>query len=132
MNNRIKLSETDCQYLINEEEKTVSCKMFYRLKMDNETVGVFTYFFDEYPFNKYPCSLQNVTATARLSEGDTFDVKKGMQVARAKAETKAYKRMRQIMKKLSGKLASMIVVTNDFENRAEDIIKHNDEYLKTF
>lgn len=127
MNNRIKLSETDCQYLINEEEKTVSCKMFYKLKMDNETVGVFTYFFDE-----YPCSLQNVTATAHLAEGDTFDVKKGMQVARAKAETKAYKKMRKIMKMLSGKLASMLVVTNDFENRAEDIIKHNDEYLKTF
>ena len=127
MNNRIKLSETDCQYFINEEKKTVSCKMFYRLKLDNDIVGVFTHLFGE-----YPCYLQNVTATAHLAEGDTFDVKKGMQVARAKAETMAYKNMRQLMKKLSGKLASMLVVTNDFENRTEDIIKHNDEYLKTF
>lgn len=125
MNNRIKLSETDCQYFINEEKKTVSCKMFYRLKLDNDIVGVFTHIFGE-----YPCYLQKATATAHLAEGDTFDVNKCMQIARAKAETMAYKNMRQLMKKLSGKLASMLVVTNDFENRAEDIIKHNDEYLK--
>lgn len=127
MNNRIKLSETDCQYFINEEKKTVSCKMFYRLKMDSDIIGLLAHLLDE-----YPCYLQTVTATTHLAEGDTFDVKKGMQVAKAKAETMAYKRMRQIMKRLSGKLASMLVVTNDFENRAEDTIKHNEEYLKTF
>ena len=127
MNNRIKLSETSCEYFINDKKKTVSCKMFYRLKLDNDIVGVFTHLFDE-----YPCYLQHVTATTHLAEGDTFDVKKGMQVARAKAETMAYKNMRQLMKKLSGKLASMLVVTNDFENRAEDVINHNNEYIKTF
>lgn len=127
MNNRIKLSETDCQYFINEEKKTVSCKMFYRLKMDSDIIGFFAHLFDE-----YPCYTQTLTATTHLAEGDTFDVKKGMQVARAKAETMAYKRMRQIVKRLSGKLASMLVVTNDFENRADDTIKQNEEYLKTF
>lgn len=38
----------------------------------------------------------------------------------------------KISKKLSDKLASMLVCTNDFENRAEDVINHNKEYLKTF
>ena len=127
MSYRIKLSETDCEYFINEEKKTVSCKMFYRLKMDSDMNIVFAHLFDEYPF--YP---ESVTATTHLSEGDTFDVNKGMQVARAKAETIAYKIARKNVKKLSDKLASMLVCTNDFENRAEDVINHNKEYRKTF
>lgn len=127
MSNRIKLSETDCEYFINEEKKTVTCKMFYRLKFDNDIVGVFTHL-----FNEYPCYLQEETATTHLADGDTFDVKKGMQVARAKAETMAYKKMRQLVKNLSNKLTSVLVCTNDFVTRADDVIKHNNEYRKTF
>jgi hypothetical protein len=127
MNNRIKLSETDCEYFINEEKKTVSCKMFYRLKMDDDIYMLFAHLFDE-----YPSCIESVTATTHLSEGDEFDVNKGMQVARAKAETIAYKIARKNVKKLSDKLASMLVGTNDFENRAEDVINHNEEYRKTF
>ncbi len=127
MSYRIKLSETDCQYFINEEKKTVSCKMFYRLKMDSDMYIVFTNLFDE-----YPSYIESVTATTHLSEGDKFDVNKGMQVAKAKAEIMAYKNVRKHVKKLSDKLASVLVCTNDFENRAEDAINHNKEYLKTF
>ena len=127
MSYRIKLSETDCQYFINEEKKTVSCKMFYRLKMDSDMYIVFTNLFDE-----YPSYIESVTATTHLSEGDKFDVNKGMQVAKAKAEIMAYKNVRKHVKKLSDKLANILVYTNDFENRAEDAINHNKEYLKTF
>lgn len=127
MSYRIKLSETDCQYFINEEKKTVSCKMFYKLKMDSDMYIVFTNLFDE-----YPSYIESVTATTHLSEGDKFDVNKGMQVAKAKAEIMAYKNARKNIKKLSDKLASVLVCTNDFENRAEGAINHNKEYLKTF
>lgn len=127
MSYRIKLSETDCQYFINEEKKTVSCKMFYKLKMDSDMYIVFTNLFDE-----YPSYIESVTATTHLSEGDKFDVNKGMQVAKAKAEIMAYKNVRKNVKKLSDKLANILVYTNDFENRAEDAINHNKEYLKTF
>ena len=127
MNNRIKLSETHCQYFVNEEKKTVTCKLTYSLKTDYDTEEALVHLINMFPFY-----TQNATATTHLAEGDTFDVKKGMQVARAKAETMAYKRMKQIIKTLSGKLASMLVSTNDFVNRADDVIKHNNEYLKTF
>lgn len=94
MSYRIKLSETDCQYFINEEKKTVSCKMFYRLKIDSDMDIVFTNLFDE-----YPSYIESVTATTHLAEGDKFDVNKGMQVAKAKAEIMAYKNARKNIKK---------------------------------
>ena len=127
MSNRIKLSETSCEYFINEEKKTVTCKLNYSLKTDRDTEEALVHLINMFPFY-----TQNATATTHLSDGDTFDVKKGMQAARAKAETMAYKQMKQIIKTLSGKLASMLVSTNDFVHRADDVIKHNNEYRKTF
>ena len=127
MDNRIKLSEANCEYFINEEKKTVSCKMFYRLKVDSDICESLAGLLDE-----FPTYLQYVTATTHLSKGDIFDVKKGMQVARAKAETMAYKNMRQIIKNLSSKLSRMLVVTTDFEKKADETINHNKRYIETF
>lgn len=126
-NNNIKLSVIDCQYFINEKKKTVTCKMFYALKMDVSMENVFACLLKEYPY----CA-QAVVATAYLADGDTFDKKKGMQVARAKAESMAYKEMVPLMSNLRDILNNIEMGITEFGFKAYDTINHNKEYLKTF
>lgn len=123
----MKISVIDCQYFVNEKKKTVTCKMFYALKMEEVISNAFRFLIGEYPH----CP-QSVIATAYLAPGDTFDEKKGKQVARAKAETMAYKEMLPLMDKLRNTLNYVEVEMSEFGFKATDTIEHNKEYLSTF
>lgn len=126
-NNNIKLSVIDCQYFFNEKKKTVTCKMFYKLKMDKSIESAFRFL-----TGKYPHCPQCVITTAYLAKGDTFDKKKGTQVARAKAESMAYKEMVLLMNSLRDILNNIEMGIIEFGFKAYDTINHNKEYLKTF
>ena len=126
-NNNIKLSVIDCQYFFNKKKKTVTCKMIYKLKMDKSIENAFRFL-----TGKYPHCPQCVITTAYLANGDTFDEKKGTQVARAKAESMAYKEMVLLMDSLRDILNNIEIGLSEFGFKASDIISHNKEYLKTF
>lgn len=123
----MKISVNNCQYFVNKKKKTVTCKMSYVLKMEEVTSNAFRFLLGEYPY----CN-QEVITTAYLAKGDTFDVKKGKQVARAKAETMAYKNMLHLMPRLLSKFSEMSIEVNNFINKATDTVEHNKEYLKSF
>jgi hypothetical protein len=126
-NNNIKLSVVGRQYFFNKKKKTVTCKMSYKLKMDKSIENAFTYL-----MKRNPCLTQTVSSTAYLADGDTFDKKKGMQVARAKAESMAYKEMVLLMNSLRDILNNIEMGIIEFGFKVYDTINHNKEYLKTF
>ena len=75
-------------------------------------------------------TLLPITAIARIKENDKFDFELGCKIALAKAERKAYKCVRNIIKDELKKLSILIDNMTDFAIKSDKIIKHNTEYIK--
>ena len=125
--NKIKLSVTDSNYIVDEKNATVTCTMSFKLKTNSDIENAFMRLMGEYPHYEH-----EVTATAYLAEGDTFDLKKGMQVARAKAELAAYEKVQPLVTELINSISKMDIPLTDFEAKAYRTIEHNKEYIKSF
>jgi hypothetical protein len=74
-----------------------------------------------------------VAETAKLDPADTFDIETGKKVARAKAESKAYKFMaKKIAKIIDGSYDVIVCACKQFIEKAAGVKRHNDEYLSQF
>ena len=74
--------------------------------------------------------LLPITAIARIKENDKFDFELGCKIALAKAERKAYKYVRDVIKSEFKRLSILIDNMTDFAIKSNKIIKHNTEYIK--
>lgn len=133
MHNEIKLSFTDYQYYINQAKNTVTCKVICNLNCPLNVSRLYS----ELRFLDDSLNLQYldrfvVRATAHLNPSDEFDEEKGMNIARAKAESIAYEKVRKHLKKLHKTLHEVNCHITDFANKALNVIYHNDEYLSSF
>jgi len=122
MRNEIKLKFIEPEYIVDETNKIVVCKLtFFVLTPPNV---------DErcYPFRR----MITVKSIARTCENDTFDINIGKKVSLAKAEQKAYAKTRKMciskLKELSDVMAKLIM----FCDKSFDVCDHNENYLKQF
>lgn len=68
---------------------------------------------------------------AVCSDDDIFDLEKGKKIAKARAETEAYKRATELLRDKVFNLAhSYVNMYTDFYSRNINVRKHNKEYIK--
>ena len=118
MNERIKIKFDEPEFFVNEEKKTVACKLRGAINMPEGTYRVWEDFF-------------NILATAECSPEDEFDIEKGKRIALAKAENKIFKRARRSLQYLKNDLEYTVNLIAGYEINSQSYIDHNEEYIKT-
>ena len=80
-----------------------------------------------------PCIVGSCTGKAVLSEGDKWDLEKGLAISKARAEANAYRQAANRINKIWRRTTSFkVAFTNlvaDLDDRADEVIRHNDSYI---
>ena len=98
--------------------------MFFNVKAQPDVIATIGALVDE--------DCYEVTAEARLATGDIFDLETGKKIARAKAESMAYRKLWGCLSRLSNRMLNVLDCIEEFGYKAESVVNHNDEYLATF
>lgn len=120
----IKISFVNTWFIINEEEKTVGCKLRFNIKGSKDAIKIINDFADD--------KFREVTAYARLHEGDVFDIESGKKVARARAESMAYRRFERMLCRITCQLMGVIDSFADFNEKTHNVIESNNKYIGKF
>ena len=120
----IKISFDTPIYYVNKKTNKVGCRLQFEIKGPDSVIKVINSFADEDCFE--------VVAEASLHPDDNFDIEKGTTIARAKAETMAYRRVNRLFKRICGKLANVAIAFMDFDHKALTVINNNDDFLSKF
>lgn len=134
---KLKLSFNEPTFYVNESKKTVTCVMGYRLRVKgNDALAAAihlvsgAYLDNDENAIRYPFV---VSSTAKLNPLDKFDVETGKKVARAKAESLAYKHISRTLNRSIGKFVREAVeLCAEFNHKAVNVCAHNDEYISKF
>lgn len=135
---KFKLSFEEPKFFINEKKGIVTCVMEYRFAgADYVLKDIADLFFGnkdlfgcDNPLKGY---YTTVTASAKLDPQDKFDVEKGKKVARAKAESQAYRFISKTLSRVLEKyLTNLTISVGEFQTKALGVIEHNDRYIKQF
>lgn len=122
MRNEIKIRFEEPRYAVNSKKGTVDCMLKYYVFYPSSLIGTF---FDIEDICLY------VKGTAKVSSGDVFDENVGKKISLAKAEKKAYTKIRKrLIKRMTNKIDNAIRIANNFINKAHDVIEHNGKYLE--
>lgn len=96
----------------------------FSVNENNDTICCVTYKKDSF------LKKNTFYARAKLHEGNTYDKKMGERIAFAKAERKAYKYARNMMRKDIEKIESLLAAAKAFFKKADGCYEHNNEYIK--
>lgn len=120
----IKLSVRDTIFYVNEKTKAVGCKLYFDVKGPADVISVIKTFTDN--------SRYEVVAEARVNPEDTYNIEVGKKVARAKAESMAYRQLANILQRITYRLMTVLNSVDDFMYKTDAVIEHNNNYLATF
>lgn len=134
MDKQFKISVIETEYSTDVEKKTVTCKIYYKIKAaDHKKIQIIN------SLNAFVDGGMNVgrvytaVATAKALPEDEFDQHKGEQISRAKAESNAYNRVSAFFMRLNTwfdeNIASSLV---EFTKKSLGVISHNNKYIETF
>ena len=128
-----KLSFGEPKYFVNEKKKIVTCLVSCRLKgADQILLNIFKDIADWSYYEENVFRFE-AYATSQLDPADNFDPEIGKKVARAKAESMAYKYAKKQITKMYDKYNSvMSKAIENFNAKATNVIEHNVEYVKQF
>ena len=137
---KFKLKFWDPDYYVNEKKGTVTCVLKFRLdsvdssQKDEDAFKAVRYMTESVYGEDNPISYRySITETAKLDPKDTFDVEIGKKVARAKAESSAYKFCSKILTKSIEKFTfNLAGAAADFIEKATGVVIHNKRYLSQF
>lgn len=121
MRNEIKIRFEEPEYEVNPEKGTVECFLKYEVLYPDFLQGVFFYGEKIYFYTR---------GTAKVSSEDIFDENIGKKISLAKAEKKAYAKIRKRLIRRTYKIADAFDVTVAFIDKACEVIDHNDKYLE--
>lgn len=124
MRQKLKLSVYNTEFYVNEKKKRVRCKMQFGIRGDIDTLLLVNMFSDRNCFE--------VMAEANTDPQDQFDVETGKKVARAKAESMAYKQLTNMLRRIALKTYYSMQDFMDFDIKADGVREHNEKYLATF
>lgn len=134
MDKQFKISVIETEYFTNVEKKTVTCKIYYKIKTSDErknyAINALNVFVDG---GMYMDSVYTAVATAKTFPDDVFDQHKGEQISRAKAESMAYYRVSSFFMRLDKWYAENISSSmTEFTKKSLGVISHNNKYIETF
>ena len=124
MRQKLKLSVYNTEFYVNEKKKRVRCKMQFGIRGDIDTLLLVDMFSDRDCFE--------VMAEANTDPQDQFDIETGKKVARAKAESMAYKQLNNMLRRIALKTYYAMQDFMDFDIKADGVREHNDKYLAAF
>lgn len=120
---KIKLIVDETKFYINEEKRTVACKMsgYVNFPYHNDGCNPF------YTFNHI---VDTVVATAKCHPDDDFDIEKGKRIARARAESKLYSKIcKGGMRETMRYVFEFEAAHRDFLDKAAGVIVNNGNYI---
>lgn len=123
-----KLSIYDIEYHINRKKKRIGCHISYKLKGDPKFIGMLYGFIR---LTSDPMEWE-LTAYATTNLGDEFNVDTGMKIARAKAESMAYRRVKNLLSRFIEFDYDFTLKAVEFADKAFETIEHNEEYISKF
>ena len=122
MRNEIKIRFKEPRYEIVPEKGTVECFLKYEVLYPDFLQGIF-FWAEKIHFY--------TNGIAKVNNGDIFDENIGKKISLAKAEKKAYAKVRKrLIKQMTNKVINAIDVADDFIDKAYDVIEHNNKYLE--
>ena len=121
MRNEIKIRFEEPEYEVNPEKGTVECLLRYEVLYPDFLYRIFFYGEKIYFY---------ANGVAKVNGEDIFDENIGKKISLAKAEKKAYAKVRNRLIKSMNKTADAFDVTVAFVDKAYDVIDHNDKYLE--
>ena len=105
MRNEIKISFKEPKYEVNKEKGTVECYLKYEVLYPKSLQGIF-FWGEKIYFYAH--------GVAKVNGEDTFDENIGKKISLAKAEKKAYAKVRKrLIKRMTNKINNAIHVAND-------------------
>lgn len=125
---KFKLSVCNTEFYINRKKNRVRCKLDFDIKWNPKYQGLLRLFM---VWNRDPFESE-VLAEANLDPQDVFDVEKGMKVARAKAESMAYRKTYKLLERFMEDVLNMANDVKDFQDKARSTIEHNNKYIEQF
>ena len=121
MRNEIKIRFEEPEYEVNSEKGTVECFLRYEVIYPEFLRGIL--FHGRFYFY--------TKAVAKVNGGDVFDENIGKKISLAKAENKAYTKVRKhLIKQMTHKVLNTLTTANDFIVKAHEVIVHNEKYLE--
>lgn len=134
MDKKFKISVIKTEYSTDVEKKTVTCKIYYKIKASDhkkiKTINSLNVFVDG---GMCVNSVYTAVATAKTLPEDVFDQHKGEQISRAKAELMAYNRVSNFFMRLHNWYAENIASSMvNFVEKGLDVISHNNRYIESF
>jgi hypothetical protein len=121
MRNEIKIRFEEPRYEIKPEKGTVECFLRYEVLYPDFLQGIFFYGERIYFY---------ANGVAKVNGEDIFDENIGKKISLAKAERKAYAKVRNQLIKRINKSANAFDAAVAFVDKAYDVIDHNDKYLE--
>lgn len=121
MRNEIKIRFEEPKYEVKPEKGTVECFLRYEVLYPELLQGMFflgekVYFY--------------ANGVAKINGGDIFDENIGKKISLAKAEKKAYAKVRNRLIKRMNKIADAFDIAVAFVDKAYEVIDHNEKYLE--
>lgn len=137
---KFKLKFWDPDYYVNEKKGTVTCVLKFRLdsvdssQKDEDAFKAVRYMTESVYGEDNPISYRySITETAKLDPKDTFDVEIGKKVARARAESSAYRFCSKILTKSIEKFTfNLASAASKFIEKASGVVRHNKHYIDQF
>ena len=121
MRNEIKIRFEEPKYEVKPEKGTVECFLRYEVLYPELLQGMFflgekVYFY--------------ANGVAKINGGDIFDENIGKKISLAKAEKKAYAKVKNRLIKRMNKIADAFDIAIAFVDKAYEVIDHNEKYLE--
>ena len=121
MRNEIKIRFEEPKYEVNPEKGTVECFLRYEVLYPELLQGMFF-------LGEKVCFWTN--GVAKVNNGDIFDENIGKKISLAKAEKKAYAKVRNRLIKRMNKIEDTFDIAIAFVVKAYEVIDHNEKYLE--
>ena len=121
MRNEIKIRFAEPKYEVKPEKGTVECFLRYEVLYPELLQGMFF-------LGEKVCFWAN--GVAKVNSGDVFDENIGKKISLAKAEKKAYAKVRNRLIKRMNKIADTFDIAIAFVVKAYEVIDHNEKYLE--
>ena len=121
MRNEIKIRFAEPKYEVKPEKGTVECFLRYEVLYPELLQGMFF-------LGEKVCFWVN--GVAKINGGDIFDEDIGKKISLAKAEKKAYAKVRNRLIKRMNKITDAFDIAVTFAVKAYEVIDHNEKYLE--
>lgn len=128
MRNSIKIHFKNPEYIVDEANGVVICKLRFTCSTPNVVHYASKCAFHESPV----CTEQVVKSVVFAKNDDKFDANVGKRVALAKAENQAYSYVNNFIQSGKKELEQALQAVNNFKRKKIKVKNHNIEYMKKF